>query len=192
MALDELFDQLADALDGDTAIEATGRAALRDARSRINPAATPSPLQPSILAVMAAPDAHPVCAQVANEPLPWGPPQTSSDPRYVAVSTTKAHVELVGPDGLARADDVRIGLYGMVPNAEYGARTHPAEEVFVMLAGAADWARGDAPYAGHTPGARSWHPSMLPHATRTRASAFLSLYIWQGDVSTDNYVYRGG
>ena len=109
----------------------------------------------------------------------------------MAHSLRKAHVELVGPDGLVESDSIRLGLYGMKPGANYGIRTHPAEEVFVMMAGRADWKRGDAPIAELGPGERSHHPSMMPHATRTNDRAFLSVYAWIGNVTTDGYVYHG-
>ena len=136
-------------------------------------------------------DAHPICALIAQCPFTWAPPQTSSDPLYAKHSWFKAHVELLGPGGLVKSDDVRLGFYGLLPNSEYGIRTHPAEEVFIMLAGQAYWKRGTKPYMLSSPGERSYHPSMMPHATRTGDLAFMSVYAWHGDLSTDNYVYEG-
>ncbi|MDP5348599.1 MAG: dimethylsulfonioproprionate lyase family protein, partial [Paracoccaceae bacterium] len=81
------------------------------------------------LDVMTRPDALPVCSLIAALPFDWAPPQTSSTPLYVEHSRAKVHVELLGPDGLIRSDRVRLGLYGMTPHAEYGIRTHPAEEI---------------------------------------------------------------
>ena len=186
-----LFTALAKAFDGDLQIERTARAALFKAAPKARLIGSPIPLPDSVHAVLAAPDAHPACQVIAETPLPWAPPQTSTDPAYIAASVLKVHVELVGPDGFVPSDKVRLGLYGMQPGADYGIRTHPAEEVFVMLAGRADWKQGDAGYATLGPGERSYHPSMLPHATRTTDSAFMSLYVWSGDVSTDGYSYLG-
>ena len=109
----------------------------------------------------------------------------------MAHSLPKVHVELLGPDGLIKSNSVRLGLYGMLPNFEYGIRTHPAEEVFIMLAGAAYWRRGSAPYKVLDPGERSFHPSMMPHANKTVEAPFLSAYVWYGDISTLNYKYEG-
>jgi hypothetical protein len=33
--------------------------------------------------------------------------------------------------------------------------------------------------------------AMLPHATRTDDDAFMSVYAWHGDLSTEYYVYAG-
>ena len=191
MTLRALYTALADAFDGPLAIEAEGRAALLQAVPPDICPGTPVALAAPFCEILSAPGAHPACARIAATPLPWAPPETSSDPLYRQHSAPKVHVELIGPDGVVPSQTVRLGLYGILPHADYGLRTHPAEEIFVMLAGEADWKRADAPYLAHGPGERSYHPSMMPHATRTRASAFMSLYVWVGDVSTERYVYRG-
>ncbi len=79
----------------------------------------------------------------------------------------------------------------MLANSEFGIRTHPAEKTYIMLAEQAYWMRDTAPYAVHLPGERSYHPSMMRHASRTGAAAFMSVYVWHGDISTESYVYAG-
>ena len=32
---------------------------------------------------------------------------------------------------------------------------------------------------------------MVPHATRTGEDAFMSVYVWDGDIATDEYKYFG-
>jgi len=66
---------------------------------------------------------------------PWAPPQASNNKLYIEHSKCKALFELVGPNGLARFERVRLGLYEMLPISEYGIRTHPAVEIYVMLPG---------------------------------------------------------
>lgn len=181
---------LLDVFDGPLEIEAKARKALLELTDYS--ITTPSmPLPHSVLQEFAEPNAHPLCALIADLPLPWCPPQTSPDPAYVAHSHGKLHVELLGPSGLIRSDSVRLGLYGYAPNVAYGHRTHPAEEVFIMMAGRADWARGDGGYQELGPGARSHHATMMPHATRSRDRGFMSAYTWVGDLSTDHYAYSG-
>ena len=191
MTLRPLFEALADALDGDQEIERHARVALRDTAPYAAYKGPHVPLAAPFLDVMARADAHPVCRLIATARFNWVPPQTSTDPEYIAVSRTKAHVELVGPGGIVVSDSIRLGLYGMLPNAEYGLRTHPAEEIYVMLAGDVYWQRHPAPYQLQGPGSRSYHPSMMPHGNKTGASAFMSVYVWHGDISTENYVYSG-
>lgn len=152
---------------------------------------SPKDLPEDFLSVMSDAGADPICQLIAAIPFAWTPPLTTDDPAYLALAPSKVHVELLGPEGLVKSQDVRLGLYGLKPNAEYGLRTHPAEEVFVMLAGKADWMRGEGAYVSHGPSERSFHPSMMPHATRTTDTAFLSAYCWCGDISTENYKYQG-
>ncbi len=191
VTLEALFRSVATALDGDRAIEAQARAHLIKAAPGASAACQPIDLPASLHSVLRAPDAHAICGLVSTTPLPWAPPRTSDDPAYVAASHLKVHVELLGPDGLVYAPNLRLGLYGMQPGADYGIRTHPADEIFVMLAGRALWKMGDDGYREKGPGARAYHPSMTPHATRTEDTAFLSIYVWSGDVSTDGYRYQG-
>ena len=79
----------------------------------------------------------------------------------------------------------------MISDAAFRIRTHPAEEIYIVFAGSVWWKRGDDDFRQHNPGSRSHHPSMMPHANRTEEWAFMSIYAWQGDISTDGYVYDG-
>ncbi|MCV6593106.1 MAG: dimethylsulfonioproprionate lyase family protein [Silicimonas sp.] len=189
--LEGLYTALAETCDGPLAIEAVARAALLQAAPLAQFSGDAAALPDGLLAELDAPDAHPCCNLIAHTALPWAPPPTSSDPAYVALARYKHHVSLIGPEGLVHSDRIRLGLYGLVPDADYGIRTHPAEEVFIMLAGRAFWKRGTGDYAESRPGDRSHHPSMMPHATRTECHGFLSLYVWTGDISTEQYRYHG-
>ena len=194
--LKSLFEELAAVFNGYMPIENYAQNALLAASDDTLAVEASKTLAGNALAkpyldVMSAPDAHPVCKLIKQIPFDWAPPKTSSDPLYIEHSLAKAHVELLGPNGLVRSDSVRLGLYGMMPDSEYGVRTHPANEIYVMLAGEAEWKRADDPYIVHVPGERSYHPSMMEHANRTTRRAFMSVYVWHGDISTDNYHYAG-
>jgi len=191
MTLDNLFEGLRELLSEEFPIERNARAELQIATGAVSRPQTPTKLADPFLEVMANDSAHPLCHLIAGLPFCWAPPQASPDPLYKDHSHFKAHVELLGPDGLAHSSKVRIGLYGMLPHSEYGLRTHPAEETYIMLAGSAFWKLADAPYQRLFAGERSHHPSMMPHATRTQEDAFMSIYIWDGDIATDQYRYFG-
>ena len=192
MTLDVLFRELSMICDASRAIEALARRTLLTHADAARTLSVHSKRLPKGFdKVLQAPDAHPVCTQIKSCDLPWSVPETSDDPLYRAHSQTKRSVELIGPSGLIRSSELRLGLYGILPRSDYGFRTHPAEEVFIMLAGRADWAKGDDGYKTLGPGARAFHPSGMRHATRTRDHAFMSLYIWRGDLSFDAYVYAG-
>ena len=181
---------LDDVFDGDMEIEKTARRELRKT-SQANFSTEQCALPAPILSVMQQSDAHPLCGDIVEMPLDWRPPETSKSPLYAKHSIFKSHVELVGPDGLVKSESIRLGLYGMLPNSEYGIRTHPAEEIYIMLAGECFWKRGDAPYCCERPNGRSYHPSMMPHASKTEDQSFMSVYVWVGDLSTDAYEYSG-
>ena len=182
MLIANFYTALAETLDGPAAIESKARRALLAATSSVRTPSNVTALPQPFFDAMAQPDALPICRMIASTPFHWAPPETSTDPRYQAMGASKTHVELVGPDGMAHSDSIRVGLYGIMPNSEYGIRTHPAEEVFLMLAGEAFWKRGEHPFKLHRPGERSHHRSMLPHATRTGDMAFMSAYVWIGDI----------
>ena len=80
-----------------------------------------------------------VCSDILKVPFAWVPPKTSDDPLYTAHSHSKVHVELLGPQGIIKSKFVRLGLYGMLPDSEYGIRTHPAEKIYTALAGLSYW-----------------------------------------------------
>ena len=181
---------LADVFDGDMEIEKTARRELRKT-SQANFSTEQCALPAPILSVMQQSDAHPLCGDIVEMPLDWRPPETSKSPLYAKHSIFKSHVELVETDGLVKSESIRLGLYGMLPNSEYGIRTHPAEEIYIMLAGECFWKRGDAPYCCERPNGRSYHPSMMPHASKTEDQSFMSVYVWVGDLSTDAYEYSG-
>ena len=181
---------LADVFDGDIEIEKTARRELHKV-SQAKFSTKQCPLPAPILSVLQQPDAHPLCGDIIGMPFDWRPPETSNSPLYTKHSIFKSHVELVGPDGLVKSKALRLGLYGMLPNSEYGVRTHPAEEIYIMLAGECYWKRGDAPYCCERSNGRSYHPSLMPHASKTEDRAFMSVYAWVGDLSTDAYEYSG-
>ena len=120
-----------------------------------------------------------------------GTPETSKSPLYAKHRIFKSHVELVGPDGLVKSESVRLGLYGMPPEPEYGIRTHPTEEISFMLAGECFWKRDDEPYRCEKPNCRAYHPPMMPHASKTEDRACMSVYAWVGNLETDAYRYSG-
>lgn len=189
--LEKLFLDLSKVFNGDLDIERTAALELREKAKHAQAFSEARPISEDIAAVMRADGAHSVCADVLMMPFNWAPPETSKSELYKQHSYFKAHVELLGPDGLVKSDIVRLGLYGMQANSEYGIRTHPAEEIYIMLAGECFWLRGDDAYQNSGVGDRSHHPSFLPHATLTKGQAFMSVYAWVGDLSTESYRYEG-
>ena len=84
MDLRSLFVWLTVAFDADEPIEATARAELIAAAPDVRFDGAGVALPPSMIDIMTVADAHPVCRLLAQMPLDWAQPSTSSDPKYLA------------------------------------------------------------------------------------------------------------
>lgn len=108
------------------------------------------------------------------------------NPRFLA---NYGYGVILGPaDRRARplVDDTAasMGLLMLGPDVVYPRHRHPAEEIYIPLAGTAWWQRGDAPWRRVKPGSAIHHPPLMPHATRTGGDPLVALYIWQGEIAT--------
>jgi len=88
--------------------------------------------------------------------------------------------ELAGLRGPVAEDRLACGVLLLGPDVEYPPHNHAAEEIYLPLAGTADWLRGDEGWARRSPGALIHHPSWIPHAMRTGGQPLLALYLWRG------------
>ena len=189
--LEMFFRNLADVFTGTADIEKNARSALLAATCPKALTDNKTTLKAPFSDIMLQNDAHPICDSILRMNFNWSPPTTIDEESYIRDSINKSHVELIGPSVIVNSNSIQIGLYGMLAHNKYGIRTHPAEEVYIMLAGEVFWKVGNTEYLRHTAGQRSYHPSMVPHANKTENKAFMSVYVWQGDISTENYVYNG-
>ena len=92
--------------------------------------------------------------------------------------------ELLGPYGLFASDRSRLGFLLLGPDTLYPPHAHAAEELYLVLAGTADWQKGDEPWRAVPPGGTIHHPTRLPHAMRTAGEPLLAMYLWWGDELT--------
>lgn len=109
------------------------------------------------------------------------------NPRFLA---NYGYGVILGPaDRRARplVDDASasMGLLMLGPDVVYPRHRHPAEEIYIPLAGSAWWQRGDAPWRRVPPGIAIHHPPGMPHATRTGGDPLVALYLWHGDIATN-------
>ncbi len=111
--------------------------------------------------------------------LPWGQSYTQAD-FGAAFQARYGFMELLGPRGPLVAEDIACGLLLFAPDTEYPQHRHEAEEVYVVLAGTAEWRAGPKAYAAAAPGTVLHRPSWQPHATRMGAQPMLALYLWRG------------
>jgi mannose-6-phosphate isomerase-like protein (cupin superfamily) len=111
--------------------------------------------------------------------LPWGQNYSAADFGN-AFQARYGFMELIGPRGPFVAEGIACGLLMFAPETEYPQHRHEAEEIYVVLAGAAEWRTGAENYAVAPPGTVLHRPSWSPHATRMGAEPMLALYLWRG------------
>lgn len=95
-----------------------------------------------------------------------------------------AFSELLGPRGPRAgraAPGIACGLLLLGAHTLYPPHHHTAQEIYIPLAGAADWRRSAGPWTRRCPGEVIHHRSEEPHAMRTQADPLLALYLWYGE-----------
>lgn len=98
-----------------------------------------------------------------------------------------ANGEIVGPHGPVYSDRVILGAFVLGPNTLYPPHAHPAVEIYLPLAGYAEFAAGGTGFRAVPPGTYSLHPSNAVHAIRTGNRALLALFAWRGDMTAPSW-----
>jgi hypothetical protein len=88
--------------------------------------------------------------------------------------------ELLGPFGVLASESARLGFLLLGADTLYPAHAHAAEELYLVLAGTADWRKGEEPWRSMPPGSAIHHTPRLPHAMRTAQEPLLAMYLWWG------------
>jgi mannose-6-phosphate isomerase-like protein (cupin superfamily) len=91
--------------------------------------------------------------------------------------------EIIGKKGPFVSDRIRagIGIYG--PNIVYPRHQHQAEEVYIVLAGSAEFKVGDRAAATRQVGDVIFVASNTPHGFCTSDQSLVIYYLWQaGDL----------
>lgn len=97
-----------------------------------------------------------------------------------AMLSSYGFCEILGKQGPFVSARIRagIGVYG--PGIEYPIHRHHPEEIYIVLAGTADFMIGAAEGLRKTPGDVVYMKSNTPHGFRTGDEAFVVYYLWQG------------
>ena len=112
------------------------------------------------------------------------------NPNYVARPPSAdflanyGYAVLAGPGGLVATDRLAMGVLLLGPQTHYPMHRHPAVEVYVVVAGEAEWRKGEAPWRRQPPGTVIRHETMEPHDTRALRDPLLAVYLWRGDLKT--------
>ena len=193
--LSNLFHALADLLDeGDEGIAAIGAAALRrHAAAQVSTSDKMLPTNGEIKDLLKEPNALSCCAHLwpIIDDLAWRHSGLDDGRITKDVALRMQTVELIGDHGMIHDDDCRVGLFAQTTNTDYVVRTHAAEELFVQIAGRAEWFKQGSPYAEKHPGDRMHHASNQPHASRSGDSAMIAVWVWAGDIGYETYKYTG-
>ncbi|NBU13275.1 MAG: transcriptional regulator [Alphaproteobacteria bacterium] len=92
-------------------------------------------------------------------------------------------VEIIGERGAFASTQIAAGFLMLGANTSYPLHTHDAEELYIPLAGHAEWAKGNDTYTLKAPGTVIHHPSRVAHAMRTHSDPLIALYVWRnGDL----------
>ena len=86
---------------------------------------------------------------------------------------------LIGPDGAYRSERMLAFVVYMPSGLWYPWHQHPAEELYTVLHGEAEFLREGEPSETLTPGQSSFHASNQPHAMQTRDSPVVAYVTWR-------------
>jgi hypothetical protein len=75
------------------------------------------------------------------------------------------------------AAQISCGVLVLGPNTFYPPHRHEAEEIYLPLAGTAEWLKGDGVWRHRRPGTLIHHSSEETHAMRTGGQPLLAMYL---------------
>ena len=88
--------------------------------------------------------------------------------------------EFIGLRGPVPSAQIACGVLLLAPGISYPSHAHAAEEVYLPIAGVAEWQKGAGDFASVSVGQAIHHPSWTPHAMRTGDQPLAALYLWRG------------
>ena len=110
MSLETIFRELQSIFSDQLEIERKAIEALQNASFQDYKPGKRTFLPKELVSVMQEEQAHEICKSILKAELDWCPPKTSTDKLYIEHSKRKAHVEILGPNGLIKSDMVRLSL----------------------------------------------------------------------------------
>ncbi len=121
-------------------------------------------------------------AFVAVEPyLAWAPRAGAEDVSD-AFAARHANAVIVGEDGIAPCDGVRIGTSLVAPGTDYPRHRHPPEEVYLVLS-PGSWMQDDQPMVARRTGDLVHNPPNVWHAMRAEREPLLAIWcLWTADA----------
>ncbi|MGB1156980.1 MAG: dimethylsulfonioproprionate lyase family protein [Alphaproteobacteria bacterium] len=102
-------------------------------------------------------------------------------------STNRAYVEFLGPDGMVRSNEIRLGIYWHDRHTFYPRHRHEAVELYHIVSGTGYWQHVSDDWVARPPGSFVLHQAWEDHATRTEDEPLLALWSWRGNISFESY-----
>ncbi|MBS3649366.1 cupin domain-containing protein [Pseudaminobacter sp. 19-2017] len=133
------------------------------------------------IAASAPPESHGLIRLLADhrDQLVWGQTYTAADFGQHFIDNY-GWLELIGTRGHFESEEIAAGFLILGPGVHYPDHHHAAEEIYVPLAGEAEWRKGNGSFLRWQPGEVIHHPSNVSHAMRTGSEPLLALYLWRG------------
>jgi hypothetical protein len=99
--------------------------------------------------------------------------------------------EWIGQRGAFMSDAIACGVLLLGPDTEYPDHSHEAEELYLPLAGHAEWRSAKSDWRLRPPGEWIHHPSWTVHAMRTSQEPLVAAYAWRaGDLTAKSRIGR--
>ncbi|MEM8776374.1 MAG: dimethylsulfonioproprionate lyase family protein [Pseudomonadota bacterium] len=92
--------------------------------------------------------------------------------------------EVLGRDAPFASNSMRSFMLYQPAGLHYPWHHHPAEELYLILAGEAEFAIHGQPSNTLCPGDTVFHESNVPHAMTTHDHPILAYVLWRGDLGT--------
>ncbi|MEO1192904.1 MAG: dimethylsulfonioproprionate lyase family protein [Pseudomonadota bacterium] len=146
----------------------------------------PLPVAQTILDAAHRPDAHPLVGLFAEhwESRKWEQSYKKSD-GFVGDDMLAGYgfAEIVGKWGPFVSEVIRSGVGAWGPGIVYPLHRHQANEIYILLAGSAEFTVGDTPPRQLSAGAVVPVPPQAIHGFRTHDEPAVVFYLWQnGDL----------
>ncbi len=97
----------------------------------------------------------------------------------------EAFCEIIGPGGLLKNQNIRVGLLLLGEEVEYPAHKHEATEWYHVINGTGLWQQGDSEYQLREPGSALFHSEWETHAMRCNSQPVLALWSWSGQLGAE-------
>ena len=115
--------------------------------------------------------------------VPWNQTAAYLDAMPPGTTDDYGYVKILGPDSLAPASDVAVGIGVWGPGLHYPMHHHAAEEAYHVLAGHPEFRTGSGEWRGLATNESFHQPSWSPHEQRFGDQPCLLMWAWRGSVA---------